>query len=203
VSAYPIVLEGTAISALVVGGGRVAERKVRALIEAGAQVHVVAPLVSDQIQSIAATSDHLRITRQRYATEHISGVTLVIAATDDPAVNALVRADARAAGRLVNVVDAPDTGDFISPAVHQCGEIVVAVSAGGVPRAAARIRDSIARTIDARYASAIGDLAELRRSLIARGDRDRWGTAAAALLGDDFCERVESGELAAGIEQWR
>ena len=202
-SAYPIALEGTAISALVVGGGRVAERKARALVEAGAQVHVVAPLVSDQIQSIAATCDRLRITRERYAREHIDGATLVIAATDDPAVNALVRADARAAGRLVNVVDAPDTGDFISPAVHRCGDIVVAVSAGGVPQAAARIRDSIARTIDARYAGAIGDLAELRRALIARGDRDRWGTAAAALLGDDFCERVESGELAAGLEQWR
>ena len=202
-SAYPIVLEGTAISALVVGGGRVAERKARALVEAGAQVHVVAPSVSDQIQSIAATCDRLRITRERYAREHIDGATLVIAATDDPAVNALVRADARAAGRLVNVVDAPDTGDFISPAVHRCGDIVVAVSAGGVPQAAARIRDSIARTIDARYAGAIGDLAELRRALIARGDRDRWGTAAAALLGDDFCERVESGELAAGLEQWR
>jgi len=203
VSAYPIVLEGTAISALVVGGGRVAERKARALVEAGAQVHVVAPSVSDHIQSIAATCDRLRITRERYAREHIDGATLVIAATDDPAVNALVRADARAAGRLVNVVDAPDTGDFISPAVHRCGDIVVAVSAGGVPQAAARIRDSIARTIDARYAGAIGDLAELRRALIARGDRDRWGTAAAALLGDDFCERVESGELAAGLEQWR
>lgn len=202
-SAYPIVLEGTAISALVVGGGRVAERKARALVEAGAQVHVVAPSVSDHIQSIAATCDRLRITRERYAREHIDGATLVIAATDDPAVNALVRADARAAGRLVNVVDAPDTGDFISPAVHRCGDIVVAVSAGGVPQAAARIRDSIARTIDARYAGAIGDLAELRRALIARGDRDRWGTAAAALLGDDFCERVESGELAAGLEQWR
>lgn len=197
------MLDGTAISALIVGGGHVAERKARALIEAGAQVHVVAPMVSDQIQSIAATSDRLRITRQRYAPEHLDGVTLVIAATDDPAVNAMVRADARAAGRPVNVADAPDSSDFISPAVHRCGDIVVAVSAGGVPQAAARIRDSIARTIDARYAGAIHEVAALRRTLLAGGDRDRWATAAAALLDDDFCERVESGDFAARLDEWR
>lgn len=202
-SAYPIMLEGGAISALIVGGGRVAARKARALIDAGARVHVVAPVVSNEIQSIEATSERLQITRERYAREHLGGVTLVIAATDDSAVNAAVAQDARATGRLVSVADAPDAGDFISPAVHRCGEIVVAVSAGGVPQAATRIRDSIGHTIDGRYASAIHDLAAVRRALIAGGNRDRWSTVAAALLGDDFCERVESGAFAAELDEWR
>jgi siroheme synthase-like protein len=128
---------------------------------------------------------------------------LVIAATDDPAVNATVADDARAAGRLVNVVDRPELGDFITPAVHRCGDLVVAVTAGGVPNAAARIRDSIGRTIDGRYAAAVRDLAALRRTLIAAGKRERWNEAAAALVGEDFCERVESGAFAAGIAAWR
>jgi precorrin-2 dehydrogenase/sirohydrochlorin ferrochelatase len=202
-SAYPIVLEGATISALIVGGGRVAARKARALIDAGARVHVVAPVVGGELEALATPAGHLRITRARYAPEHVHDVTLVIAATDDPSVNAAVAADARAAGYLVNVVDQPDLGDFITPAVHRRGDLVVAVAAGGVPNAAARIRDSIARTIDERYAAAVRDLASLRNTLIAAGKRDRWSAAAAALVGDDFCARVESGEFAAGIAEWR
>lgn len=202
-SAYPIVLEGSSISALVVGGGSVAARKVRALLEAGANVHVVAPAIGDDIEKLAATSHLLRITRSSYAAEYLGGAALVVAATDDANVNAAVAADARAAGRFVNVVDHPELGDFITPAVHRCGDLVIAVAAGGVPNAAARIRDSIGRTIDNRYASAVRDLAALRRGLIAAGDRDRWNQAAAALVGEDFCERVEAGDFAAGIAQWR
>ena len=202
-SAYPIVLEGTAISALIVGGGRVAARKTRALIDAGARVHVVAPVVDGELEVLATATDRLRVTLARYAPEHVHDVTMVIAATDDPRTNAAVAADARAAGCLVNVVDQPGLGDFITPAVHRRGDLVVAVAAGGVPNAAARIRDSIGRTIDGRYAAAVRDLAALRSTLIAAGDRDRWSAAAAALVDDDFCARVESGEFAAGIAEWR
>jgi precorrin-2 dehydrogenase/sirohydrochlorin ferrochelatase len=202
-SGYPIVLEGAAISALIVGGGRVAARKAQALVDAGARVHVVAPVVNDDIEQLATASDTLQITRTRYAPENLRAVTLVIAATNDPAVNAAAAADARSAGCLVNIVDRPELGDFITPAVHRRGDLVVAVTAGGVPNAAARIRDSIGRTIDGRYAAAVHDLAALRSTLIAAGRRDRWSEAAAALVGADFCARVESGEFAAGIAEWR
>lgn len=202
-SAYPIVLDGARISALIVGGGRVAARKAQALIEVGARVHVVAPVIHGDLEALERTTDKLRISRTRYAAEHLGTATLVIAATDDPAVNAAVNADARAAGCLVNVVDAPDEGDFVTPAVHRCGEVVVAVTTGRVPNAAGRIRDAIGRTIDGRYASTVRDLAALRRTLIAAGDRERWRKAAAALLDDDFCERVESGDFAARMAEWR
>jgi precorrin-2 dehydrogenase / sirohydrochlorin ferrochelatase len=203
VSAYPIVLDGAGISALVVGGGRVAERKIRSLLDAGARIHVVAPLVTAEIESLATQSDALRVTRSTYSRNHIKGVTLVIAATDDPEVNATIASEARAAGLLVNVADRPELGDFITPAVHRSGEVVLAVSAGGVPNAAARIRDSIGRVVDGRYAAAVQELAALRRALIASGNRERWAEAAAALVGEDFCERVESGNFGAGIAEWR
>lgn len=202
-SAYPIVLEGTAVMAVVIGGGQVAARKARSLIDAGARVHVVAPVVADEIAQLAETGAELRITRASYSRDHLRDATLVIAATDDPTVNAMVAADARVAGRLVNVVNRPELGDFITPAVHRCGDLAIAVSAGGVPSAAARIRDSIGRTIDARYATAVQELASLRHDLIASGNRDRWAEAAAALVGEDFCERVESGDISAGIAEWR
>jgi len=202
-SAYPIVLEGSAIVAIVVGGGPVAARKVRSLIDAGARVHVIAPVVVDEIEQLAATRPELRITRASYSRDHLADATLVIAATDDPAVNAMVATDARATGRLVNVVNRPELGDFITPAVHRCGDLVIAVSAGGVPNAAARIRDSISRTFDGRYASAVQELATLRHDLIASGNRERWAKAAATLIGEDFSERVESGDFDASVSQWR
>lgn len=202
-SAYPIVLDGAAMSVLIVGGGRVAARKARGLVAADARVHVVAPSVCEDIAQLAATTGRVEISRTTYAPEHLRAVTLVIAATDDPRVNAAVAADARAAGRLVNVVDRPETGDFVTPAVHRCGDVVVGVTTGGVPNAAARIRDAIGERIDSRYADAVHDLSALRERLIGAGDRDRWGEAAASLVGDDFCDRVEAGDFAARIVQWR
>jgi siroheme synthase-like protein len=203
VSAYPLVLEGSALTALVVGGGRVATRKVLALLEAGARVHVVAPELSTELETRAVGDDRLRVTRARYNTTHLTGNTLVIAATGNEATNASIAEDARSRGKLVNVVDAPERGNCVTPAVHRSGDIVVSVTTGRVPGAAARIRDAIARTLDGRYAAAVRDLAVLRRTYLERGERVRWSEAASALVGADFCEQVESGAFAARIAEWR
>jgi siroheme synthase-like protein len=197
------MLDGTALSAVIIGGGSVAARKATALVAAGARVHIVAPRMSADIDSLAATSAAVRLTRERYSSSHIGDAVLVIAATDDQAANSLVAADARALGRLVNVVNAPDEGTCITPAVHRAGDVVVAVTAGGVPNAAARIRDAIARTVDDRYAEAIRELSALRRILLDGGQRDQWSTVGAALLGDDFCASVESGRFAERMAEWR
>lgn len=202
-SAYPVMLDGSAVSALVVGGGTVASRKATALVEAGARVHVVAPRVEPALEQLAAGSGTLRLTKAAYASDHIGDALLIVAATDDSPLNARIAADARSRGRLVNVVDAPELGNCITPAVHHAGELVVAVSAGGVPGAAVRIRDSIATLLDARYSDAVRELAALRRTLLDEGRRDRWQEAASSLVAPDFCEQVESGRFAARIAEWR
>lgn len=202
-SAYPLVLEGSGISALVVGGGSVALRKVTALIEAGARVHVLAARVDPALEALAAGSAVVRVTEAAYTSDHVGDALLIIAATDDGPLNARIAADARARGRLVNVVDAPELGNCITPAVHRVGDLVVAVSAGGVPGAAVRIRDSIARLFDSRYSDAVRELATLRRTLLDEGRRDRWREAASSLVAPDFCEQVESGRIAARIAEWR
>jgi precorrin-2 dehydrogenase/sirohydrochlorin ferrochelatase len=202
VSAYPIVLDGAAIRALVVGGGEVAARKVYALLDSGAHVHVVAPRISAELE---AATDHasLKVTCAEYDPAQLADATLVFAATDDPAINARVADDARRTGRLVTVADAPATGDFVTPAVHRSGDIVISVVAGGVPRAAARIRDLIAQSIDERYGKAVSELSVLRRDLLRRGDRAAWRDASSDLLGTSFYEDVESGRLRAKVDRWR
>ncbi|HEY9229552.1 MAG TPA: bifunctional precorrin-2 dehydrogenase/sirohydrochlorin ferrochelatase [Gemmatimonadaceae bacterium] len=201
-SGYPLVLEGTAISAVVVGGGRVATRKALALLETGAKVHVVAPIMTPQLEQAAERNHQLRVTRAHFALEHLGEALLIVVATDDAEANALIAAQARARGRLVNVVNAPDQGNCITPAVHRSGDVVVAVTAGRVPTAAARIRDRVGALLDSKYAGAIRDLAALRRDLLNRGARDRWSEASAALVGDDFCARVESGEFDVKVAEW-
>lgn len=202
-SGYPIVLDGESVVALVVGGGRVAERKVRALLGSGARVRVVAPSVCGPLRDQAAATDRLVIEERGYRAGDVEGVTLVFAATDVREVNARVARDARQAGIPANVVDDGTSGDFVTPAVHASGGLLIAVSAGGVPGAAARVRDAIADRFDDRYANALTRLGELRAALLASGDRERWKRAAAALLGADFCARVESGAMNEELSEWR
>jgi precorrin-2 dehydrogenase/sirohydrochlorin ferrochelatase len=118
-------------------------------------------------------------------------------------VNARVAADARRAGVLVNVADDGSLGDFVTPASHDSGALLIAVTTGGVPGAAARIRDAVAERFDERYADALAQLGTLRSALLESGDRERWKKAAAALLDHDFCARVESGAFGEELSAWR
>jgi len=202
VSALPVVLEGSAVTALVVGGGAVATRKARALAEAGAAVRVVAPEMSAAMRALAA-SFPLALVERAYESGDVADATLVIAATSSRAVNARVAADAHRLRRLVNVADAPEEGSFVTAAVHRAGDLVISVSAGGVPGASARIRDAIALRFDARYASALAALAAVRRRALGAPGGAAWSEGAQALLGADFCAAVESGAFEERVAAWR
>ena len=202
-SAYPLTLRGTEIEALVVGGGAVAARKTRSLLEAGARVRLVAPVIADALRAMAAESPRLALEERAYRADDIGEALLVIAATDQRDVNARVAADALATTRLINVADEPDEGNCSTPAVHRAGDLVVAVTAGSVPGVAARVRDVIGRRLDDRYARAVAALARLRGRLLDGGAREEWRRATDSLVTDDFCDRVERGELDREVAAWR
>lgn len=199
------MLDGAAISALVVGGGAVALRRAQALLDAGARVHVVAPSVDPRIEQLATTNSRLRVTRAEYESAQLDGANFVVAATNRADVNAMVAAAARTKAIPVNVADAPDLGTCTIPAVHRAGggDLVVAISAGGVPSAAMRIRDEIARVIDDRHGRAVASLLELRRALLDRGERDRWHEASEQLVGPNFLADVGSGRFSERLGEWR
>jgi siroheme synthase-like protein len=202
VSGLPILIEGSAVRVLLVGGGTVASRKAAVLLEAGAHLRVVAPAIADELRAMVATG-RVELVERGYQSGDVADAQLVVAATDDRAVNAAVLADAQAASRLVNVADAPAAGSFTTMATHRSGELVVGVSAGGVPGAAARIRDAIAIRFDGRYARALAELAAVRRLLLDRGERDAWRRHATETFGASFCDGVESGSLAERVTSWR
>jgi uroporphyrin-III C-methyltransferase / precorrin-2 dehydrogenase / sirohydrochlorin ferrochelatase len=136
---YPLMLDLTGRRAVVVGGGRVALRRARALLAAGALVHVIAPRVDPALAGLEVT-----VSRRGYRDGDLAGAWLAHAATDDPAVNARVADDAeRLRIWCVRADDAAASAAW-TPAVARDGEITVAVTAGGDPERAKRLRAAIA-----------------------------------------------------------
>ena len=200
-SDFPIALHGERLTAVVVGGGAVGTRKAQALVEAGAQVRVVSPDVTPELEA-AERARELTIVRETYEPEHLGRSILVVAATDSRDVNAQIAVDAHSSGKLVNITDYPDEGNFHTMAIHRSGDVTIAVSSGGVPGAAARIRDAIAERFDGRYERAVSALRGLRSRLLASG-AEEWRNAAPKLVGDDFCSSVEDGSFADKVDSWR
>jgi uroporphyrin-III C-methyltransferase/precorrin-2 dehydrogenase/sirohydrochlorin ferrochelatase len=142
---------------LVVGGGEIALRKARLLADAGAALRVVAPEVDGQLAALAREGGGEVLVRG-YQAADLVGCRLVIAATDDPGLNAQVSADAQALCVPVNVVDAPALCTVIFPAIVDRSPLVVAVSSGGdAPVLARLIRAKLETWIPSTY----GELAAL------------------------------------------
>ena len=200
---YPVVLNGARFQALVVGGGSVAWRKVRGLLDGGVRVTVVAPQIVDDLTAEAAGRSDLTLKQRKYESADLAGTALVIVATDDAALNRRIADEAMRGGRLVNVVDDPEAGTFVTPSVHRAGEMTIAVSTGRTPAAAAAIRAEIGRRFDGRYDRAIRALRDLRDRLLEHGQRGEWKRASRELIGDEFCSEVEQGRVEERVAEWR
>ncbi|REE95717.1 uroporphyrinogen-III C-methyltransferase [Thermomonospora umbrina] len=127
---------------VVVGGGRVAQRRVPALLAAGADVSLIAPEVTPSLDDLIAAG-RFSWERRPYRGGDLDGAWLVQAVTDDPKVNAAVAADAEAARIWCVRADDAEASDAWTPASGQVGETTVGVLAGGDPRRAAGIRDAV------------------------------------------------------------
>lgn len=165
---YPVFLDLRARRAVVVGGGAVAEQKVRGLLGAGAHVTVVSPEVSPSLAELAGRN-LVELRRRAYRAGDLAGAWLAIAATDDRETNAAVWAEAERLGIPLNAVDDLEHSSFIAPAIHREGDITVAVStAGKSPALAVRLRDRIARLVGRAEARLCELLGELRPQVAAR-----------------------------------
>jgi len=136
---------------VVVGGGEVAERKVAALLDAGASVCVISPTLTAGLRELssAASIEHLP---RAWQPGDIKEYALAFAATDDPRVHRAIVAEARAAGIPINVADEPDLCDFITPSVVRRGDLQIAIStAGASPALAARLRRDLEAMIGQEY----------------------------------------------------
>ncbi len=124
---YPVFLNLNGKKAIVVGGGKIAERKVGSLVAAGADVTVVSPSLTRRLRK-TLSEGRIRYISRVYRKNDVKGAFLVIAATDSPDTNRRVSKDAPA---LVNVVDVPSECNFIAPSVVRRGQLLIAISTGG------------------------------------------------------------------------
>ena len=153
----PIFIKLRGRSSVVMGGGEIAWRKVSLLLKAGAQVTVVAPELCAELTNQLAQGA-IAHRAARFTPEQLDGAQLVIAATDDEAVNRAVSEAAQARNIPVNVVDAPELCTFVVPSVVDRSPIVIAVSSGGnAPVLARMLRARLETLIPASY----GRLAQL------------------------------------------
>ncbi len=190
---YPVFLRLSGRPCLVVGGGRVAERKVGDLLECGAAVTVVAPAAVPGLER-AAREGRLRRLARGFEEADLEGVFLAVVATDTPELNQRIHQLAEARGVPVNVVDQPELCSFIVPAVVRRGEFQLAVSTGGAsPVLARKVKEELERMFPERYGLIVRELEGIREQLKAR--------VPAAELRKKFWERFVDLEYFAGLAE--
>ncbi len=162
---YPINLNIRSQRCAVLGGGRVATRKVAALLAAEAAVTVISPQLTRTLAELVANRRIVYWDRP-YRTGDLAGFWLVICATGDPAVNRAAAREVITGGGLVNVADDPAAGNFSVPAQVQRGDLLFTVSTGGKSPALAReLRRELAARYGPEYARYLESVAKLRGEL--------------------------------------
>ena len=180
VSYYPIFLNIKNRLCVVVGGGEVAERKVKTLVEQGAQVMVISQDLTKELEGLARQGA-IQVMLRDYSPGDLRLAVIAIAATDNAQVNHQIAEDGRQWGVLVNVVDDPEASDFIVPSQFCRGDVVIAISTGGrSPALARKIRTELESHIGPEYDSLVQLLSQVRADLKKSGSSptgDAWQEA--------------------------
>lgn len=160
---YPINLNIENKKCVVVGGGKIAFDKITGLLEAGAQVEVIAPQICAELENLR---DKIKIVRENYSADKISAGVILIAATNNSFLNAQIAADARAKHFLVNIVD-DISSDFIVPSRIRRGDFLLAISTGGNSPAFSKFaRKMLERELDENLGAAVEIISKYRQEVI-------------------------------------
>jgi precorrin-2 dehydrogenase/sirohydrochlorin ferrochelatase len=166
---YPVLLDLDDKLCVVVGGGRVAERKVRSLLQVGALVKVISPQLT---QSLSRLKERGKIIHSQrfYRSGDLHRAFLAIAATDDRRANERVFSQALRQKIPVNVVDDPAHSSFIVPSLVQKGDLLIAISTSGQSPALARaLRQKLQKEIGAEYLYLLKLLGAVRKKILSLG----------------------------------
>ena len=197
---YPLILDIASRPVVIVGGGKVAVRKAKGLLAAGAMcVTVVSPEVDSDMPA------GLRLIPETFRAEHVEGASLVFAATNLPKVNEEIVLECRRRNILLNRADAEDdaASDFSTPALLREGEVMVTVSTGGNAALAARIRDDISASLDRRWIALAAALQKVRP--LVRGRKDLPQCRRAEVLREvsgDLGRDIVASDGEAGLVRW-
>jgi len=180
---------------VVIGGGKVAERKIEKLIKAGADITVISPMITEDIERWW-TEEKLIWHQRIYQKGDISDYFLVIITTDLPEVNQSIYLDIDHRKQLVNIVDTPELCTFIVPSTIHRGHLQIAISTHGAsPGFAKRIRKDLEQTYGIEYKEYTYFLAEMREWILQQNlNRSLRQTYFAKLLEAEIFTRIKKGE---------
>jgi len=169
---YPVSLDIAGRLCVVVGGGKVTTRKVRAILAAGGRVRIISPDLTPRLDALVARGS-VEWLQKRFAAEDLAGAFLVFAATNQPSVQAEVVTAARARNLLVNVADGPELCDFQIPAVLRRGDLSISVDTNGkTPAVAALVRRRLEEVIGEEYGLLTALVAAIRDDVLALAAND-------------------------------
>ena len=194
---YPLQLNLSGRLCVVVGGGAVGRRKLAGLLRAGARVR----LIDADAASVPPAVDALEFLPRPYRDGDLAGAFLAFAATDKPAVNAAVAAEARRRGIPVNRADSAADSDFLLPANLRRGDLLFSVASGGrSPALAAILRDQLAEHFGREWGAVLDIAAALRRKRLTPLEQTKYNhKVLRRLLAAGLAERVAAGD-AAGVD---
>ncbi len=166
---YPIFIKLDGKTALVVGGGRVAQRKIETLLEYGASVHIISKGLTDRLKQLVEDGD-IRHMGEKFEDKHLDGTFLVIAATDDEKLNHEISETAQKRGLLINAVDQPPDCNFIVPSIVKKGDLILAISTSGKsPALAKKLRKQMDGQFDSEYEAFLVLMGCLRKEVLKMG----------------------------------
>ena len=162
---YPAFLDLHGRFAVVVGGGRVAERKVLTLLACGAQVSVISPKLTRRL-SLLNKAGAFQHKKRRWRVKDLTKALLTIAATDDRKVNGEIARRIDSNVRLINVVDDPSRCNIIAPSIVKRGDLILAISTGGKsPALARRVREDLEKFLGKEYGNFLQLLGQVRKQV--------------------------------------
>ncbi len=193
---YPMYVELANKKCVVVGGGRVAQRKVEELLSTGAQIRLISPEARKEIQELAE-EEVLQWERREFEPKDLEGAFLAFAATDREEVNRRVAKEAHKRGALVNVADLPELCDFLVPSIVRRGDLTIAISTKGAsPALAKRLRLQLERTFGLEYETYLVFLAKWREDLKERVEpQAKRAEVLKAIINSDCLELIRSSEF--------
>jgi siroheme synthase-like protein len=190
---YPVFIDVTERTCVVIGGGAIGQEKVEKLLESDAEVLVISPVVNQKVRDMA-DAGQVTWEQREYKPGDLAGAFIAIAATDDNKVNRQIAAEAQERNVLLNVVDVTHLCTFIAPSVARRGEVTIATSTGGASPALARtFREKLTGSRILEYADLAPVLAsaraELREaSLVVKPDH--WQTQ----ITEELLDMVQAGQ---------
>ena len=174
---YPVYLDVKDRLCVIIGGGPIGEGKIASLLECGANIRMICPDVTEDVQDMADTGV-IHLEKRVYEEGDLEGAFIVIAATNDNTVNRRIADEAESLGVLLNVADVTHLCNFIAPSVVRKGEVTVAISTAGLsPALARKLRETLEVSGDLDYADMASTLAEVRGELRGEGNvinADHW-----------------------------